>query len=361
MAELHATGCPPLLRLILGHCLELGARLAEPGEFTLRAFLSGRIDLTQAEAVLSVIDSRSPAQVEAALQLLAGGLAGPIDRLRDRLLDTLAHLEAGLDFVDEADVDPIGRQSLAASLARDSAELAGLAGRLRGRDRPSGLPRVVLVGPPNAGKSRLFNALSGGEHALVSPEAGTTRDYLSAPTRCDGLPLELIDTAGIDDAADPIEAEAQALRAAQAAGADLLLDCRSADAPHLVDLPDDRPRLVVWTKADRGEGNPPEGAIPTGAEAGIGLDELRASIASALRSRAPEDDPNGLGSARCRDGLSRASASLTRAAGAIRLDSGDELVAIDLRDAVEELGRVIGAEIDDAILDRIFRRFCIGK
>ncbi|QDV34067.1 tRNA modification GTPase [Tautonia plasticadhaerens] len=361
MAEIHSTGSPPLLRLVLGRCLGLGARLAEPGEFTLRAFLSGRIDLTQAEAVLAVIDSRSPAQVEAALSQLAGGLAGPIDRLRDRLIDTLAHLEAGLDFVDEADVDPIGRRMLAGSLARNSIEVAALADRLRGRDRPSGLPRVVLVGPPNAGKSRLFNALVGADLALVSPVAGTTRDYLSAPIRCDGLEVELIDTAGIDDAVGPIEAEAQALRAAQAAGAELLLDCRSADAPPSLAPPDGRPRLLVWTKADRGPGEFPEGAVATSAETGLGLGALRLAIASSIRSRSAEEDPTGLTSARCRDGLSRASAALGRAAEAIRLESGDELVAVDLRDAVEELGRVIGAEIDDAILDRIFRRFCIGK
>jgi tRNA modification GTPase len=361
MAEIHTIGSPPLLRQVLGACLDRGARLAEPGEFTLRAFLSGRIDLTQAEAVLAVIDSQSSAQVEAALQQLAGGLAGPIERVRDRLLDTLAHLEAGLDFVDEADVDPIGRRRLADDLARDAGELARLADRLRGRDRPSGLPRVVLVGPPNAGKSRLFNALTGEDHALVSPVAGTTRDYLSAPIRCEGLRVDLIDTAGIDETGDPIEAEAQALRAAQAAGADLLLDCRSSDAPHGVDLPDGRPRLVVWTKADCSAEEPPDGAIATSAATGQGLDSLRQAIAATLRARAAEHESAGLTSARCRDGLVRASKALEHAAEAIRLDAGDELVAVDLRDAVEELGRVIGAEIDDAILDRIFQRFCIGK
>ncbi|MEW4568305.1 tRNA modification GTPase [Tautonia sp. JC769] len=361
MAEIHTTGSPPLLRRVLGCCLDRGARLAEPGEFTLRAFLSGRIDLTQAEAVLAVIDSQSSAQVESALQQLAGGLAGPIERVRDRLIDTLAHLEAGLDFVDEADVDPIGRRRLADDLARDAGEIARLADRLRGRDRPSGMPRVVLVGPPNAGKSRLFNALTGADHALVSPVAGTTRDYLSAPVSCDGLQVELIDTAGIDETLDPIEAEAQALRAAQAAGADLLLDCRSGDASHGVESPDDRPRLIVWTKADRSVQAPPVGAIATSAATGQGLEFLKYEIAGMIRAGAAEHDPAGLTSARCRDGLVRASKAMGHAAEAIRLDAGDELVAVDLRDAVEELGRVIGAEIDDAILDRIFRRFCIGK
>src|SRR3954466_1687686 len=117
LAEIHTVGSPPLVNLVLAHCLTRGARLAEPGEFTLRAFLSGRIDLTRAEAVLGVIDARTPAQLAAALEQLAGGLAGPIARLRDRLLDVLAHLEATLDFVDEADVDPLGRDALAADLA----------------------------------------------------------------------------------------------------------------------------------------------------------------------------------------------------------------------------------------------------
>ena len=211
---------------------------AAPGEFTLRAFLSGRLDLTRAEAVLGVIDARTPAQLDAALQQLAGGLAGPIVALRDRLLDVLAHLEAGLDFVDEADVDPLGRAALAASLAEAAAEVAALADRLRGRDRPEGHPRVVLVGPPNAGKSRLFNALLGREQALVSPHAGTTRDYLAAPCDCAGLTVELIDTAGDEPATQRDRGPAQDLRSDQVAQADLLLACRSADT----DRPAKRPR-----------------------------------------------------------------------------------------------------------------------
>src|SRR5262249_41062619 len=141
LAEIHTVGSPPVLGLVLAHCLTRGARHAEPGEFTLRAFLSGRIDLTRAEAVLGVIDARNPAQLQAALEHLAGGLAGPIEALRDRLLDALAPLEANLDFTEEPDVDPLGRAALAASLSQAGAEVAALAESLGERDRTEGYPR----------------------------------------------------------------------------------------------------------------------------------------------------------------------------------------------------------------------------
>jgi tRNA modification GTPase len=349
-----------LLQLVLAHCLARGARLAAPGEFTLRAFFSGRLDLTRAEAVLGVIDAHNAAQLDAALAQLAGGLAAPIERLRDRLLDILAHLEAGLDFVDEADVDPLARSVLADELARSGAELGALADRLRGRDRPERLPRVVLVGPPNAGKSRLFNALLGAPHALVSDRAGTTRDYLAAPCDCDGLPVELIDTAGIEPAAGPIEGRAQSLRADQAARADLLLECRSPDTaavPHPSEP--GPPRLLVWTKSDLAP--PSHDALPTSAATGAGLDALRVAIASALRARASESDPLASTGARCRDALARAGRALHDASSTLMLGGGDELVALDLRQAADDLGTVVGAVVTDDILDRIFRRFCIGK
>ncbi|CAN5887406.1 tRNA uridine-5-carboxymethylaminomethyl(34) synthesis GTPase MnmE [soil metagenome] len=361
LAEIHTVGSPPLLQQVLADCLARGARLAEPGEFTLRAFLAGRIDLTRAEAVLGVIEARSPAQLDSALKQLAGGLAGPIERLRDRVLDVLAHLEAGLDFVEEPDVDPIGRQRLADELGAAAENLAELAGQLQSRDRPERAPRFVLVGPPNAGKSRLFNALLGAEHAIVSPIAGTTRDYLSAACDCDGLEINLIDTAGIEPSAGPIEAQAQAFQAAQAAGADLLLDCRSADTPELVEIASERPRLLVWTKCDANPEPLTTGAIPTSAETGAGLDRLRTAIADSLRLRSEEGDAPALTGARCRDGLAQAATALRSASQAIELGAGDELVAIDLRAVVEELGKVVGAVVTDDILDRIFSRFCIGK
>jgi tRNA modification GTPase len=355
LAEIHTVGSPPLLQALLADRLARGARPAEPGEFTLRAFLAGRIDLTRAEAVLGVIDARTPAQLDAALTQLAGGLAGPIRRLRDRIVDTLAHLEANLDFAEEPDVDALGREALAGSLAEAAAEVADLAGRLRSRDRPGGRPRVVLVGPPNAGKSRLFNALIGRDEAIVSDRAGTTRDYLAEPLECDGLTVELIDTAGSEEAVEAIGSRAQVLRGEQAAAADLRLLCRSADVGATDDEPD---ALRVWTKADAAA--PPEGVLATSAATGRGIAELKSAIASAIRARNAEGDAPAGTAARCVEGLRAASAALQTASEAITL-GGDELVAVDLRAALDELGKVVGEVVSDDILDRIFRRFCIGK
>ncbi|WP_422927296.1 tRNA modification GTPase [Singulisphaera sp. PoT] len=366
LAEIHTVGSPPLVNLLLADCLTRGARLAEPGEFTLRAFLSGRIDLTRAEAVLGVIDARSPAQLDAALQQLAGGLSGPITEARDHLLDVLAHLEANLDFAEEPDVDVLARAELANQLSSSSEQFAALAARLVSRERPEGHPRVVLVGPPNAGKSLLFNALLGQTRALVSPQAGTTRDYLSALCDCDGLTIELIDTAGIEPGLTPIEARAQALRDAQAAQADLLLDCRPSDSafdPALSLLVGtDRPRLEVWTKSDLETLEDDQvSRLSTSARTGAGLPALRHAIATTLRDTDAEGSLATSTGARCRESLELASRALESASQAILLGAGDELVAVDLRQAIDELGKVVGVVVTDDILDRIFRRFCIGK
>lgn len=370
MAEAHTIGSPPLVERLLAHMLRAGARPAGPGEFTLRAFLRGRIDLTRAEAVLGVIEARGPAQLDAALRQLAGGLSGPVAALRDRLLDVLAHLEAGLDFVDEPDVSELGRAELAAELDRGAVAMADLAARLHARDRPEGHPTVVLVGPPNAGKSRLFNALLGASRALVSPRPGTTRDYLDAPCECDGLTVVLIDTAGVEAARDVIEDRAQAFRDEQAARADLRLDCVPLDGPRRPPDPaDGRARLLVGTRADLAGMRMDTSAWPdlvrTSAETGEGLDALRRAIAAALRGgnelEPRVDDLPTTTAARCRDSLSRAGEALATAAETLARGGGDELVAIDLRQAIDDLGRVVGAVVTDDILDRIFRRFCIGK
>ena len=276
VAEIHIVGAVPLVNLVLAACLGQGARHAQPGEFTLRAFLSGRLDLTRVEAVLGVIDSRNARQLDAALQQLAGGVSRPIVALRDRLLDLVAHLEANLDFVDEPDVDPLGRAALAAELESAGAEVFALAGRLSGRDRPASDPRVVLIGPPNAGKSRLFNALTGHDQAIVSPQAGTTRDYLTAVCQCGGIRIEMIDTAGIDTARNPIEILAQSGRTEQADHADLVLYCQSVDildAPCRVSPLPALPILPVWTKCDLGRPRTMETASTmfTSSETGEGL------------------------------------------------------------------------------------------
>jgi tRNA modification GTPase len=326
-----------------------------------------------------VIEAANPAQLDAALEQLAGGLSGPILAWRDRLLDLVAHLEANLDFTEEPDVDPLGRVALAEELDRSAGDLQAIARQLDDRDRPEGYPRVVLVGPPNAGKSRLFNGLLGRDRAIVSPQAGTTRDYLTALCDCDGLTVELVDTAGIEPADDAIGRQAQTHRADQAGRADLLLDCRSieaeadrnlcptveADRNVCPTVASSRPAVRVWTKCDLAGPSPGDDGsasrLPTSAATGAGLEALRVAIAQQLRSQDSEGNlPVGT-AARCRGSLLSAEAALRSAAESLRAGGGDELVAFDLRLALEELGKVVGAVVTDEILDRIFRRFCIGK
>lgn len=362
IAEIHLIGAPPILDLLLTHCLARGARPAEPGEFTLRGFLSGRIDLTRAEAVLGVIEATSASQLDAALQQLAGGLSGPILALRDRLLDVVAGLEASLDFVDEPDVDPVERSALSAELECSADDLTDLTRRLDNRNRLEGHPRVVLVGPPNAGKSRLFNALLGRDRAIVSPMAGTTRDYLTALCACDGLTVELVDTAGIEEASDAIQSRAQEHRARQSARADLLLDCWPAlweSRP--ASVADSPPRLNVRTRIDEADRRHASDELSTSSKTGEGLAELKSAISRALREIDSEADlPIGT-AARCRGSLLAAIDALRSASDSLRIGAGDELIAFDLRLAVEELSKVVGSVVTDDILDRIFRRFCIGK
>ncbi|MEX0700720.1 MAG: GTPase, partial [Planctomycetales bacterium] len=195
LAELHLPGSPPLLEAVLSALHDRGARPARPGEFTLRAFLAGRIDLVQAEAVLGVIDAHDHRELETALGQLAGGLSGKIADVRRDLIDLLADLEAGLDFVDE-DIEFVARHELAERVDRARGTVERLLDQASERMRTAGTRCVVLAGLPNAGKSTLFNALAGREAALVSPIRGTTRDWLSAELDWQGLAIELIDTAG---------------------------------------------------------------------------------------------------------------------------------------------------------------------
>ena len=361
LAEIHLVGCAALLDRLLAHCLARGARHAEPGEFTLRGFLSGRIDLTRAEAVLGVIEAANQAQLDAALHQLAGGLSGPILALRDHLLDVVAQLEANLDFAEEPDVEIVERTALAVELARSAGELSELSRRLDERGRPDGHPRVVLVGPPNAGKSRLFNALLGRDRAIVSTQAGTTRDYLTGLCECEGLTVELVDTAGIEEALDDVAATAQRHRGRQADRADLLLDCWPAAWGVHPQAEGVRRRLRVHTRCDEATGSVASDAMPTSSVTGAGLGELRSAIAGLLRADDVEGDLPAGTAARCRGSLLRAGASLRSASESLLAGGGDELVAFDVRLAAEELGKVVGSVVTDDILDRIFRRFCIGK
>ncbi|MBN2473437.1 MAG: 50S ribosome-binding GTPase [Pirellulales bacterium] len=378
VAEIHTLGSGPLLEAVLQAVCDAGARLAEPGEFTLRAFLTGRIDLTQAEAVLGVIDAADPAQLDVALSQLAGGLAGPLGALRDALLELLAHLEAGFDFADE-DLSFITADELKRQLREASRTVAQLAGQMRSRNESAATPRVTLVGRPNTGKSSLFNALARRAGALVSGLPGTTRDYLVAELDLDGVKCQLIDTAGLaggpSDPADLARTPTGVEQAAQAAASEqyrrahihvLCLDCtRPADPWERDELarPVKNERVVVLTKIDLAR-NPEQvpNSVPTSSLTGSGIDALREELRGALLRVAASDSGAVAGTAvRCGRSLRLAAASLDRARELAATDGREELIAAEVRVALDELGKVVGAVYSDDVLERIFSRFCIGK
>ncbi|MFO0967006.1 MAG: tRNA uridine-5-carboxymethylaminomethyl(34) synthesis GTPase MnmE [Gemmataceae bacterium] len=359
VVELHTLGSPPLVDRLLHACLAAGARLAQPGEFTLRAFRAGKLDLTRAEAVLAVIDAESRDELKQALGQLAGGMATPLQTLRDDLLDLLADVEAELDFADEE----IDRQSQTTLLGRVAALLARVINLRRQIDQ-RGLAerpfRVVLAGPPNAGKSSLFNALLGKQAALVSPTPGTTRDYLEAPLEIGGVKVLLVDTAGLRESDSAIEAAAQSLGREQQQRADLVLWCQESGVrgqESAVSSQQSTDGIVVWTKADlaasRGTG------LVTSAVTGLGLEELKAT----LLERAKQRTPGGLAPSltRCRHHVDACLACLRRAHAVVLEDDPRELLALELRTALEEVGAMAGAVFTEDLLDRIFSRFCIGK
>jgi len=392
VAEVHTLGSPPLLEAIVRAACSGGARPAEPGEFTLRAFLAGRIDLTQAEAVLGVIDAAGAAELDAALKQLAGGLAGPLRRLRDDLLELLAHLEAGFDFADE-DLPFIRPEELLGQLQSAARQVGEIAAQLASRGEAVTRVRVTLVGPPNAGKSSLFNALVGrdpraGAPAIVSDRPGTTRDYLTAELDLDGAKCELIDTAGIDDrlAADgtsaSVELAAQQMTQEQFHAAHVRVICVEAGKPSEPETSASgyvKPvkgspntnlhseQIVVRTKCDRSDVARPLtdvrlGVLETSVVTGQGISALKAAIHDAvLRLSAPQGEVVAGTAVRCGESLRLAAASLDRGLAAASGGLGEELVAAEVRVALNELGKVAGAVYTEDVLDRIFSRFCIGK
>jgi tRNA modification GTPase len=375
VAEIHTLGSPPLLEVILRAVCATGVRLAGPGEFTLRAFLAGRIDLTQAEAVLGVIDAPDRQALDAALAQLAGGLARPLHRLRDDLLGLLAHVEAGFDFADE-DLPFISREDLDRKLTEAADQLAALERQMHSRAEPCDVPRAVLVGRPNTGKSSLFNAIVGSASALVSHHAGTTRDYLTADLDLDGVRCRLIDTAGMvstplaaSQKADlsEIEDAAQSAADAQQRSADVQVLCLDGTRPlndwerdQLDKDPVGGQRIVVVTKCDsaRGIKECPAG-IATSSMTGEGVQTLRNELRRrSIAAAGSQGDVVASTAARCRESLRLAQQSLQRARAAA---AEEELAAIDIRIALEELGKIVGAVYTDDLLDRIFSRFCVGK
>lgn len=361
-AELHCAGCPPLVDLLEAAVLAAGARPAGRGEFTLRAFLNRKRDLPRAEAVAAVIDASAEDELRLALAQLAGGVTGPLSGLREDLLDLLADVEAGLDFGDEEDIPVTESAQTLLRLTKAMAQITLVQKKLAGRAVVTDRYRVALVGEPNAGKSSLFNALIDDEWSIVSPEAGTTRDAVARTLKLGGgLTAELIDTAGTQEAADDIAAQSQEQRREQTRLADVVVWCVEHAALDGAQPPLEaagRPLIRCATKCDAGQPAPP-GWIATSAATRLGLATLAEAIRDAGRAR--EARALSATQARLRGHVDRCLAHLRRAHSLALFDDPPELLAAEIRLALDEVGELVGAVFTDDLLDRVFSRFCIGK
>ena len=357
VAELHLHGGRAVVEGVLEALADLGLRLAEPGEFTRRAFENGRMDLAQAEAVADLIDAESRAQAEQALGQLDGALSRVYAGFRAALLQALALVEAEIDFPDEDVPDGLALTAgpVLAQLAEDL-RLA-LADADRGERVREGY-RIVLIGETNAGKSSLFNALVAREAAIVTPIPGTTRDVLDAALVIDGYAVTLSDTAGLRDSDDPVEAEGVRRARARAEAADLRLWVRAPGDPEGAAAAFVRPGdLVVWTKADLA--GPQGKGLSLSTVTGAGLDQLQAALSERLRHDLAGSDFPAVTRARHRRRLSEALAAVE--AAQLALTRSPEMAGDDLRRAATALAQVTGELGVEEVLGEVFATFCIGK
>ena len=365
--ELWAHGSPPVLEALTRAAIAHGATPAGPGEFTYRALRRGRLDLARAEAVRDLIAARTLHQARVAFRQMEGALARRLAPLADALVETVARGEAAIEFADEAET-----HLAAGGLATGVKEALTLARELlaeanRGRIVREGA-RVALSGVTSVGKSSVFNRLLGSDRAIVSPVPGTTRDTLDETLDLDGIPVTIVDTAGLRPAGDPVEAEG-VRRARVAAGeADLVIlvldagrDLRADEREAIVEraMRPDPPTLIVANKIDLRAGDLPwPGAIPVSARTGDGFAALRRAIGDALLASGPKEEPV-LTNARHAAALEETVAALDRALAATPL--GEEIVLEELRAALTALGQITGEVANDELYDRIFSTFCIGK
>ncbi|QSA95995.1 tRNA uridine-5-carboxymethylaminomethyl(34) synthesis GTPase MnmE [Methylococcus sp. EFPC2] len=368
--ELHGHGSPVILDLLLRRLLELGVRLARPGEFSERAFLNDKIDLAQAEAIADLIDSASEQAARSAQRSLQGEFSRRIDALLESLIELRAYTEVAIDFVDE-DIDFLAQGQIAE-------KLDGLVGKLDGILRTARQGQilrdgfsVVIAGRPNAGKSSLLNALTGRDSAIVTDIAGTTRDVLREYIQIDGMPLHVIDTAGLRDSDNPVEREGIRRARAAIAQADrilLLSDDRETDEGDecLAELPERMPVTRIRNKIDlsgRAPGIRESGhgvEIDLSVKTGEGLELLRRH----LKECAGYDAEAGqvfIARRRHLDALDRARDAILSGLTQLRLNQAPELLAEDLRQAQQALGEITGAYTTEDLLGKIFSSFCIGK
>ncbi|GAB4445301.1 MAG: tRNA uridine-5-carboxymethylaminomethyl(34) synthesis GTPase MnmE [Cyanobacteria bacterium J069] len=385
VVEFHCHGGMMAVQQVLQACLDCGARLAEPGEFTLRAFLNGRIDLTQAESIADLVGARSPQAAQTALAGLQGKLAQPIRQLRATCLDILAEVEARIDFED--DLPPLDEALIKTQLTQVLAEVTRILDTAdQGELLRSGL-KVAIVGRPNVGKSSLLNAWSRSDRAIVTELPGTTRDVVESQLVVGGIPIQVLDTAGIRDAEDVVEkiGVERSRRAAQAADLVLLtLDASQGwtDADReIYEQVKGRSLILVMNKIDlvmqegieeererrrQGEtethSSPPHPVVHTAAAQNQGIDELeRAILQVAQAGKLTAANLDFAINQRQSAALTRAKTALQHVQETIAQQLPLDFWSIDLRSAIQALGEITGEDVTESVLDRIFSRFCIGK
>ncbi len=372
VVEFHCHGGIIAVQQVLQLCLEQGARLAEPGEFTLRAFLNGRLDLTQAESIADLVGARSPQAAQTALAGLQGKLAQPIRQLRASCLDILAEIEARIDF--EEDLPPLDFNVIKPQITELLAEVSEIIATAdKGELLRTGL-KVAIVGRPNVGKSSLLNAWSRCDRAIVTDLPGTTRDVVESQLVVGGIPVQVLDTAGIRATADQVEkiGVARSLHSAQAA--DLVLLTIDASAgwteadQEIYEQVQHRPLIIIINKIDL-VGAIHELLLPsennhivrTAAAHNKGIEALEQAILEAVQAGIQAADMDLAINQRQAAALTRAKTSLEQVQATIAQQMPLDFWTIDLRGAIQALGEITGEEVTESVLDRIFSRFCIGK
>jgi tRNA modification GTPase len=360
--EVSCHGGVLVAKLVLDAILATGARLAEPGEFTRRAFLNGRIDLTQAEAVIDLIHSRTELALRAANEQLAGKLSARINILRDLLMLVLAHVEAHIDFPDE-DIAPDTRDQLLSKLRHAVTTIDELL-----RSAPEGQIlrrgiRAVIVGRPNVGKSSLLNQLLGRDRAIVSPTPGTTRDTIEETANIRGIPIIFIDTAGLRESGDSIELEGMRRSRESLELADLILHVLDQSEPLADDLKatESKKRILVLNKSDLPARVSVDG-IRISCSTGAGIDQLKEAIKELVWHGSVGGEMNEVMiNARHEEALRRAQIGIAHAVEALENGASIELAAMDLRAAVNAIGEIVGKTTTEDLIDAIFSQFCLGK
>ena len=369
IVEIAAHGSPVLLDHLLRQYIAAGARLAEPGEFTQRAFISGRLDLTQAEAVHDLVEATTLHQARVAAQQLRGSLSRQISPIKEQLIGLIAALEAGIDFAED-DIDLLPTAEITSRIHAIQVPLTAL-------EQTSSYGRIVregftlaIVGRPNVGKSSLFNRLVESDRAIVTSTPGTTRDLVTEHVSLEGIPVKLIDTAGLRETKDEAESIGIAKSREAMAEADVVLIVLDATKPiHKEDEAviaslENRPLLIILNKSDLATsslGNLSYPARETSALTGAGVPELRQAILSLLMKEAPTAETALLTNLRQQHAVSSALKALKRAQQAASITIPHEMILLDLYEALHAVDSLTGATTSDDILNLIFSRFCIGK